>query len=91
MPRPRPGAGRQTEIAESALHLWAGHWSPQEAIGRWCLWGNREGITKRLLSYARKGTWRDGLEEAELRPALEDQACNKEHGPGVVWWRVLGG
>lgn len=36
--------------------------------------GSREGIIKRLLSQSRKGAWRIGLGESELRPRLEDQS-----------------
>lgn len=34
--------------------------------------GSRKGTTERLLCQARKGTWRGGLGEAELKPWLED-------------------
>lgn len=35
---------------------------------------SRKETTEKLLSQARKGTWRDGLVEAELMPGLEDQS-----------------
>lgn len=33
-----------------------------------------EGTTEKLFSQAIKGTWKDGLGEAELMPELEDQS-----------------